>query len=57
MRTFSLILLVAVATTLGGCPSYKPYLPEQYRVKANEPEPTLGGVFTGRKGQYVIYGQ
>jgi hypothetical protein len=57
MRTFSWTLLVAVAITLGGCPSYQPYIDERYRVKANEPDPTLGGIFTGKKGHYVIYGR
>ncbi len=44
---------------LTGCPKYvyKPYLPEQYRGPADEPDGTTGGIFTGKKGEYVIYGR
>jgi hypothetical protein len=50
-------VLIAAAMTLAGCPQYKPYLPEEYRVPANEPSPTLPGIFTGKRGEYVIYGR
>jgi hypothetical protein len=43
--------------TLAGCPKYKPYLPEEYRVPANEPSPTLPGVFSGRRDGILIYGR
>ena len=53
------VMLVAIAVVLAGCPNkidYKPYLPEQYRAEnAGEPEPTMPGIFTGKKGEYVIY--
>lgn len=53
------IALIALAVTLTGCPKYKykPYLPEQYRGPADEPDGTAGGIFTGKKGEYVIYGR
>jgi len=53
-------VLIAIAVVLAGCPktiTYKPYLPEQYRGRNDEPEPTLPGVFTGRDGEFVIYGR
>jgi len=51
-------VLTAIAVVLAGCPkniSYKPYLPEQYRGGVDEPEPTMPGLFTGKRGEYVIY--
>jgi len=45
---------------LAGCPkkiAYKPYLPEQYRGEPGDPEPTMPGIFTGKRGEYVIYGR
>jgi len=57
VRKFGWIVLIALAVSLTGCPKYKPYLPEQYRGAANDPDPTLPGVFTGRRGKYVIYGK
>ena len=57
MRIVGWSVLIAVAMTLAGCPQYKPYLPEEYRVPADEPSPTLPGLFTGKKGGYVIYGK
>jgi hypothetical protein len=57
VRIFGWIALIAVALTLTGCPKYKPYLPESMRGPADEPEPTLPGVLTGKRGEYVIYGK
>ena len=51
-------VLIAIAVVLAGCPkkiAYKPYLPEQYRGGVDEPEPTMPGLFTGKRGEYVIY--
>ena len=28
---------------------------EQYRGGVDEPEPTMPGLFTGKRGEYVIY--
>ena len=53
-------VLIAIAMVLAGCPkkiTYKPYLPEQYRGEPGEPEPTMPGIFTGKRGEYVIYGR
>jgi hypothetical protein len=49
--------LAIVAFTVTACPKYKPYLEERYRVPAQDPDGTFGGVFTGKKGKYVIYGR
>ena len=59
MAKLGLLAMIAVAMLLTGCPKYKykPYLPEQYRGEPDEPDPTLPGVFTGKKGEYVIYGR
>ena len=57
MRIVGWSVLIAAAMTLAGCPKYKPYLPEEYRVPANEPSPTLPGIFSGKRGEYVIYGR
>jgi hypothetical protein len=53
------IALIAVAFVLTGCPkyTYKPYLPEEYRGKPDEPDPTLPGILSGKRGEYVIYGR
>lgn len=52
------MLSVAIIAA-AGCQKipYKPYLPEQYRGDPKDPEPTQPGIFTGRKGEYVIYGK
>jgi len=44
---------------LTGCPKYKykPYLPEENRGEPDEPDPTLPGLLTGKRGEYVIYGK
>jgi hypothetical protein len=57
VKTLSCVTLIAIALALAGCPKYKPYLPEEYRGPAGEPSKTLPGIFTGRKGEYVIYGK
>ena len=59
MAKLGWIAIIAVAMLLTGCPKYKykPYLPEEYRGKADEPDPTQPGVLTGKKGEYVIYGK
>lgn len=51
--------LAIVAFVVTACPSYKykPYLPKEYRGPAGDPDGTAGGIFTGRKGEYVIYGR
>jgi len=53
------ILLIAASVLLTGCPryKYKPYLPEEYRGEPDEPAPTQSGIFTGKGGEYVIYGR
>jgi hypothetical protein len=51
------VLLVLVAFSVTGCPRYKPYLPEQYRGDAQDPDSSIPGIFTGKKREYVIYGQ
>jgi hypothetical protein len=55
MRPFSWIVLVVVAATLWGCNGYKPYLAEEFRGPAEDPPSNMPGLFTGRKGGYVIY--
>lgn len=57
MRKFGWIALIALAVSLTGCPKYKPYLPEQYRGPADEPDSTIPGILTGKRGEYVIYGR
>lgn len=59
MRNKSWIALVAIVIATAGCQKipYKPYLPEQYRGDPSEPDPTLPGLLTGKKGEYVIYGR
>jgi hypothetical protein len=57
VKALSCLALIALALTLVGCPKYKPYLPEEYRGPADEPSKNLPGIFTGRKGEYVIYGK
>ena len=49
--------MMIVGLTLAGCPRYKPYLPEQYRGDPSEPDSSIPGVFTGKRGEYVIYGK
>tara|TARA_Y100001934_G_C11819637_1_gene525564 strand:- start:345 stop:536 length:192 start_codon:yes stop_codon:yes gene_type:complete len=51
------LTLVAMAVALVGCPKYKPYLPEEFRGPADEPASSQPGLFTGKKGEYVIYGR
>jgi len=55
MRTFSWIVLVVVATTLWGCPSYKPYLEENYRGAPEDPDANMPGLFSGKTGGFVLY--
>ena len=57
MRTIGWVALIAVAFALTGCPKYKPYLPEEYRGEPGEPASNQSGVFTGKKGEWVIYGR
>jgi len=57
VKTLSCVALIAIAFTLAGCPKYKPYLPEEYRGPADEPSKNQPGVFTGKEGEYVIYGR
>jgi len=53
------LAMIAVALLLTGCPKYKykPYLPEEHRGEPDEPDPTLPGLLTGKRGEYVIYGK
>lgn len=47
-----------IGLTASGCSGYKPYLPEQYRTSETDPtdqSPTLPGIFTGKKREWVIY--
>lgn len=57
MKKYGWIALVAAA--IAGCQSiaYKPYLPEQFRGYIEDPEPTQPGLFTGKRGEYVIMGR
>lgn len=57
MKKLGWIALIAAVVAMAGCQkiAYKPYLPEQYRGDPSDPEPTLPGVFTGKRGEYVIY--
>lgn len=57
MKKVGWIALIAVAFSLAGCPKYKPYLDEQYRGPADEPDSSIPGVLTGKRGEYVIYGK
>jgi len=55
VQILSCVTLIAFALALAGCPKYKPYLPEEYRGPVDEPAKNLPGIFTGRKGEFVIY--
>jgi len=44
-----------VATTLWGCPSYKPYLEENYRGAPEDPDANMPGLFSGKTGGFVLY--
>lgn len=59
MIKLSWIVMIAAAIAVAGCQkiAYKPYLPEEYRGDPQDPSPTQPGIFTGRKGEYVIYGR
>ena len=59
MKKLGWIMLVAAVVAMAGCQkiAYKPYLPEQYRGDPKDPEPTLPGILTGKRGEYVIYGK
>ena len=59
MKNVGWIALIVLAIATVGCQkiAYKPYLPEEYRVDADEPSPSLPGAFTGARGEYVIYGR
>jgi hypothetical protein len=57
VKKASWIISIVIIVAISGCQkiAYKPYLPEQYRVDADEPDPTLPGILTGKRGEYVIY--
>ena len=52
------VFAISIATT--ACSqkvAYKPYLPEQFRGEPGEPDPSIPGIFTGKKRGYTIYGR
>lgn len=55
-----MLSLAVVAITTSACSKkipYKPYLPDQFRGEPGEPDPTIPGLFTGKKRGYTIYGR
>ena len=53
----ALVMLTVAFGALSGCQKipYKPYLPEAQRGDPTEPKGP--GIFTGKKGEMVIYGR
>jgi hypothetical protein len=57
-----LVLLggLALASAMTACSQkipYKPYLPEQFRGNPEDPDPTIPGLFTGKRRGFVVYGR
>jgi hypothetical protein len=51
------LTMMALSLVTGACQKipYKPYLPEAQRGDPTEPKGP--GLFTGKRGEYVIYGR
>jgi len=51
--------ILVIAFAMAGCQTikYKPYLPEEFRGDPEGPDPSVPGVFTGKSGEYTIYGK
>jgi hypothetical protein len=58
MRTIWLVGLILIAFGVTGCQKlkYKTYLPPEYRGDDSERDQSVPGLFTGKSGEYTVYG-
>jgi hypothetical protein len=58
MRIIWLVGLILIALGVTGCTKlkYKPYVPEEYSGESGT-DPNSPGIYTGKSGEYVIYGK
>jgi hypothetical protein len=59
MRTIWLVGLILIAFGVTGCSKlkYKPYLPPEHRGdNTHEWNRSIPGIFTGKSGEYTVYG-